>query len=815
MEKRKYAAFCRLCLVETKNKVVIFPQGRSAESRAERLLKLVEIKIDFATEPGAILCFECLAILEEFRKFKEQCHENDRHMQKLHCKSDISTTESVYSHNKQAKDSYRNSESITTDSVITPSKDMKDLHRRSNGSTTKSVSKQNMQTSDSHRKSNSFTTESVSTYNRQMKDSHRQSDSSTAESVSAHNKDMNDSLRKSDSSATELIPTHNKEMKELHRKSNSAVIESVSTQNSNSGKIIKNKESINKDLSLSGSLFKRIKAVKVMSGKKKDSPKPSKKPKELVDPLNEEAWVCTKNREESESWKIPAGACRGMSLDEMLVLADSYPDFFHFEKGQRSVYYTLVFYGERYNSALFTRHHTYWQCYHRRKYNCKATVCATNDYRHFERRHSHTHGDLPEKTGTVRAPLEVLPEIFKVCRNFIERREKVCNQVKTKTSKVKKKKQKSTDAANKDIEATDKDGYLQEEVIPDDNCPVLAESYPDFFHFEKGFRSINYTLVFYGDRYNFPKYGVKYTYWHCIHRDKHHCSATVCTTNDYTMFERRGSHSHAKLPETEGIVYTPLEALPIIFKTSRMQSALKQEADKKRRRRKQSETSEESDSTDAFATDSDDENVPLSKQLKMSSCLDSSMEDTNENAAGKQCNSVVGEIVSDNSRTEEKQASEKVEKQKTTSIARAKRLNRADDVVLADSYPDFFYFEKGPRSANYTLVFNGERYNSARFSVNYTYWQCMHRQNKHCQAIVCVANDYSSFERRNSHSHGKLPEKEGTRFTPLEALPKIFEIARNGVQRRTYESKKLRGNRSVLDESLTSDSLTDESGEDD
>lgn len=135
-------------------------------------------------------------------------------------------------------------------------------------------------------------------------------------------------------------------------------------------------------------------------------------------PLNGKASVNIKNIEENEILKIPRGACK--TLDEMLVLADSYPNFFHFEKGPRSIHYTLVFYGERYNSTSFTRFYTYWHCYHRQKYKCKATICATNDYKYFERKHTHTHGNLPEKTGTVLTPREALPEIFEVCRKLIK-----------------------------------------------------------------------------------------------------------------------------------------------------------------------------------------------------------------------------------------------------------------------------------------------------------------------------------------------------------------------------------------------------------
>lgn len=145
------------------------------------------------------------------------------------------------------------------------------------------------------------------------------------------------------------------------------------------------------------------------------------RPNSPCESSNEESSVIIRDVDINEILKTPPRARKDKTLDEVLVLADSYPNFFHFEKGPRTVHYTLIFHGERYNSALYTRHHTYWQCYHRRKYRCKARICATNDYKHFERRHTHTHGKLPEKTGTVFTPQEALPEIFEVCRNFIKK----------------------------------------------------------------------------------------------------------------------------------------------------------------------------------------------------------------------------------------------------------------------------------------------------------------------------------------------------------------------------------------------------------
>lgn len=110
-------------------------------------------------------------------------------------------------------------------------------------------------------------------------------------------------------------------------------------------------------------------------------------------------------------------------LDKLQALQDSYPDYFHFERGARSNYYTLVYYGERYNSATYNATHTLWQCANRRRFQCPARVYVTNDYTEFERRLEHTHGDVIEKEQyDLFTPKQALPEIFKLCRQYIIRR---------------------------------------------------------------------------------------------------------------------------------------------------------------------------------------------------------------------------------------------------------------------------------------------------------------------------------------------------------------------------------------------------------
>lgn len=113
----------------------------------------------------------------------------------------------------------------------------------------------------------------------------------------------------------------------------------------------------------------------------------------------------------------------GPSIAELQVLRDSYPDYFYFEKGPRSLYFTLVFYGERFHSATYSDRYTYWKCIHKRKFRCKALVVCTNDYAEFERRYEHSHGELEEKEGLVQyTPRQALPALFQICRWFVEQR---------------------------------------------------------------------------------------------------------------------------------------------------------------------------------------------------------------------------------------------------------------------------------------------------------------------------------------------------------------------------------------------------------
>lgn len=134
----------------------------------------------------------------------------------------------------------------------------------------------------------------------------------------------------------------------------------------------------------------------------------SKKPSPVkVTPVEEKP-----KRQKSEPPKI-----RKPSANELQPLKDSYPDYFHFEKGPRSLYFTLVYYGERFNSAIYGGSQTYWQCAYKRKFHCPAVVHVSNDYTRFQRRFEHTHDDQQEKASELElfTPRQALPAVFRIC----------------------------------------------------------------------------------------------------------------------------------------------------------------------------------------------------------------------------------------------------------------------------------------------------------------------------------------------------------------------------------------------------------------
>ncbi|XP_053685869.1 uncharacterized protein LOC128735408 [Sabethes cyaneus] len=794
---KKHVAICRLCVTETWNRVAIFPRGNLSDNRVEELIKLVGIVVNRKTEPKAVLCSECFATLEEFYKFKTQCQENDKRMR----------------NNCQKSDNSKALEQSTKQDEITHSRDT-----AGNGKTNEKIS------------------------------------NAKVENV--------------------VSPSYSNTQ---HK----AVIGSQST---------------------------------------------------AVNEVFEDVNMEDKHSKVTGYSKIPPRLVGLPALNKMLVLSESYGKFFHFVKRSRSIYYDLVFEGEHYNSALFGPRITCWRCIHREKLNCNARICCTNDYKHFEKRHAHSHGILlPKKSGVVFEPAEALPDIFKICRKHNEKRynrqwhseiggqeatsepasstenrsnafseeSRFNGEVSNSTEFVQisiddlddyivealdesmtslpvedvhedgttfdiledtdgdqivvecppESKEKSSmeqpispkvtrnssensfshvedmrdtmndtesdyeqpipvnptedDTADK-LEGTDGDTIVVKSAIKRPNMnkvektkpskiarnstvnsshvdkdrdttnntesdseqptqfhltidtevvgkndfsnPVLAKSYPDYFYFEKSSRSVNYTLVFFGERFNSARFGVHYTYWQCSHRKRFSCKANLTVANDYTAFERRFHHTHEIINVKEGAIFTPHQALPDLFKLTKSRSAW----------RNLDETIDESEQSEHINDSSTTEN-------------------------GTKCTETVAkQRVTKKIPGTRHSPIDIPEECRVYSVPEMEKM-----LVLADSYPESFHFEKGPRQTYFTMIYKGERYNTPFFTPRTTYWRCANKRRFACPALVSVSNDYLTFERRYDHSHEQQPEKEENVYTPKEeALPLIFEACRRIVYKK-------------------------------
>ncbi|XP_062558814.1 uncharacterized protein LOC134223643 [Armigeres subalbatus] len=389
------------------------------------------------------------------------------------------------------------------------------------------------------------------------------------------------------------------------------------------------------------------------------SPRSKKKPAPKKSPVGKSGKTKTKTKSPKKA-KDEDNKPGKQSLDEMQVIQESYPDFFYFEKGSRSVYYTMVYYGERYNSALFSERSTYWQCTNRRRYSCPARVKVTNDYKHFERHFEHTHEQLPEKNGQAFTPHEALPEIFKICKRIVE------------SKKI-----------NYDLKL--------EETIKSETVDNDDEEDSDEETFESTFQKFA----------NSKKKSAKI-----------YSSESDDSTDDARSKKKTKPKTNAQQKKRRAISESETEI-------------------KSKKTKKVEQLSEDSDEDDNLDLDQIEQECDALNVPKRPSC-----------------GPTLDEML-----------------------------------VLGDSYPDYFFFEKGPRSIYFTLVYYGERFHSALFTERYTYWQCRHRRKYKCPAQVAVTNDYKSFERRYEHTHPALPDKEGQAFTPTEALPELFAACRKIVRK--------------------------------
>ncbi|XP_055595262.1 uncharacterized protein LOC129745909 [Uranotaenia lowii] len=361
-----------------------------------------------------------------------------------------------------------------------------------------------------------------------------------------------------------------------------------------------------------------------------------------------------------------------------------------------------------------------------------------------------------------------------------------------------------------------------------DELQVLRKSYPKNLHFEKCTRSKHFTLVYYGERFHGALFTDRYTYWQCYGRRKHRCPAQVVVLNDYQQIERRYEHTHDELTCAEGKIYSPRQALPELFKACRevvigKRMRRRKEVLKRQKYLKALKDIEQSEPivtqeevvfdpnstivVDELQIDESNISIPQTKQeqygeqesIEEYSLIESDYEyEDNTETKGNHEPKEVSEKVETKTEADanKSQSNESVNtspKVKVETITSPKVKDDAQQTAktgtvglleLADSYPDYFHFEKSSRVEGFALIFYGERYQGAIYTENYTYWQCCWRRKHKCPAQVCVTNDYQKFERRYEHTHEDLQTVEGSIYTPLEALPHIFEKTKTMIRRK-------------------------------
>uniref|UniRef100_A0A1Q3EZ17 ZAD domain-containing protein n=1 Tax=Culex tarsalis TaxID=7177 RepID=A0A1Q3EZ17_CULTA len=157
------------------------------------------------------------------------------------------------------------------------------------------------------------------------------------------------------------------------------------------------------------------------------------------------------------------------TADELPKLQASYPDCFHFERGHNTLYYDLVYYGERFNSAIFGARHTFWQCAHRRKFKCPAMLHVSNDYTEFERRYEHTHGEQKSKGyPELYTPKQALPTLFRIMWHRLKEKRLKKQQTKGLAQEAKNNDELGHGDSYEDYESSQKEFELPENGSVDD-----------------------------------------------------------------------------------------------------------------------------------------------------------------------------------------------------------------------------------------------------------------------------------------------------------------------------------------------------------
>ncbi|XP_050079441.1 uncharacterized protein LOC126567254 [Anopheles maculipalpis] len=68
---------CRLCLKGNCHLQKLFPGGYTEDVLISKIFECTTVEITFETDPDALICYSCVAKIEEFHRYREQCRSND------------------------------------------------------------------------------------------------------------------------------------------------------------------------------------------------------------------------------------------------------------------------------------------------------------------------------------------------------------------------------------------------------------------------------------------------------------------------------------------------------------------------------------------------------------------------------------------------------------------------------------------------------------------------------------------------------------------------------------------------------------------
>ncbi|XP_052903304.1 uncharacterized protein LOC128310647 [Anopheles moucheti] len=68
---------CRLCFKGNCHLQELFPGGYTEELLISKIFECTTVEITFANDPDALICYSCVAKIEEFHRYREQCRNND------------------------------------------------------------------------------------------------------------------------------------------------------------------------------------------------------------------------------------------------------------------------------------------------------------------------------------------------------------------------------------------------------------------------------------------------------------------------------------------------------------------------------------------------------------------------------------------------------------------------------------------------------------------------------------------------------------------------------------------------------------------